>query len=125
MSCGVVCRCGSDLVLLWLWRRPAATALIGTLAWEPPCAAGAALKKTKQKIKKLNLLGIKFTSKIVWWASVLPVRLTPLGFYPRVISVPLICLSYPSSSVRPPTIMSAQIQWPVLMCVPGRASFLR
>ena len=33
-----------DLALLWLWRRPAATALIRPLAWEPPYAKGAALK---------------------------------------------------------------------------------
>ena len=30
--------------------RPTATALIGPLAWEPPCASGSALKKTKGKI---------------------------------------------------------------------------
>ena len=34
----------SDPALLWLWCRPAATALIGHLAWEPPCAARVALK---------------------------------------------------------------------------------
>ena len=28
LSCGVGCRLGSDLVLLWLWHRPAATAPI-------------------------------------------------------------------------------------------------
>ena len=28
-----------------LWRRPAATALIQALAWEPPYAAGVALKR--------------------------------------------------------------------------------
>ena len=39
----------ADPVLLWLWRRPAATALTGPLAWEPPYAAGAALEKTKKK----------------------------------------------------------------------------
>ena len=50
MSCGVGRRRGSDLVLLWLWYRPAATALIRPLAWEPPYAAGAALEKTKKKI---------------------------------------------------------------------------
>ena len=33
MSCGVGRRCGSDLVLLWLWCRLAATALIQPLAW--------------------------------------------------------------------------------------------
>ena len=43
-----------DLALLWLWRRPAATALIRPLAWEPPYASGAALGKYKKKktIKK-------------------------------------------------------------------------
>ena len=41
-----------DLALLWLWHRPAATALIRPLVWEPPYAAGAALKKKKKKKKK-------------------------------------------------------------------------
>ena len=44
MSCGVGHRQGLDLTLLWLWCTPAAVALIGPLAWEPPYAAGAALK---------------------------------------------------------------------------------
>ena len=53
MSCDVVCRRGSDPMLLWLWRRPVATAPIGLLAWESPYAAGAALEKAKrQKTKK-------------------------------------------------------------------------
>ena len=47
MSCGVGHRCGSDPALLWLWRSPAATALIHPLAWEPPYAPGAALEKQK------------------------------------------------------------------------------
>ena len=34
VSCGVGCRLGSDMVLLCLWRRRAATALIGHLAWD-------------------------------------------------------------------------------------------
>ena len=51
MSCGVGCRHGSDSKLLWLWWRPAATAPIQPLAWEPPYAAGAALQKKKQKKK--------------------------------------------------------------------------
>ena len=33
-----------DPSLLWLWCRPAVTALIGPLAWELPCATSAALK---------------------------------------------------------------------------------
>lgn len=38
-----------DLALLWLWCRPAAIAPVGTLAWEPPYAVGAALKSKKKK----------------------------------------------------------------------------
>ena len=45
MSCGVGHRLDSDPALLWLWRRSAATALIGPLAWEPPYAMDAALKR--------------------------------------------------------------------------------
>ena len=52
MSCGVGGRCGSDLVLLWLWCRQVATAPIRPLAWEPPYATGAALKSQKTKKKK-------------------------------------------------------------------------
>ena len=47
MSCGVGRRHSSDPMLLWLWHRPAAIAPIRPLAWEPPYAAGAALKKKK------------------------------------------------------------------------------
>ena len=36
-----------DPAWLWLWRRPAAIALIRPLSWEPPYAAGAALKSKK------------------------------------------------------------------------------
>ena len=52
MSCGVGRRHGQDPALLWLWYRPAATAPIGPVAWEPPYAVGVALeiaKKTKKK----------------------------------------------------------------------------
>ena len=45
MSHGVGHSHGSDPSLLWLWCRPVATAAIEALAWEPPCAVGAALKK--------------------------------------------------------------------------------
>ena len=55
MSCGVGYRHGSDLALLWLWRRPVATALIRPLAWEPPCAAGAAHEIAKRQKKKSKL----------------------------------------------------------------------
>ena len=52
MSCGVGHRHGLDLVWLWLWRRPAAAALIGPLARELPYAAGTTLKAKKKKKKK-------------------------------------------------------------------------
>ena len=46
-----------DLAWLWLWYRPAATALILPLAWEPPYAAGEALKKDKRQKKEKELPG--------------------------------------------------------------------
>ena len=41
-----------DLLLLWLWCRPAAVAPTGPLAWEPTYAGGAALKSKKKKKKE-------------------------------------------------------------------------
>ena len=54
MSCGVSRGCDSDHALLCLWSRPAAAALIRPLAWEPPFAAGAALKN-KTKVSKYDV----------------------------------------------------------------------
>ena len=46
MSCGV----GSDLGFLWLWRRPAAAAVIQPRALEQlPYAMAVALKRPKKK----------------------------------------------------------------------------
>ena len=43
-----------------LWGRPAATALIGPLPWEPPHAAGVALQRQKdKKIKNKNKINKK------------------------------------------------------------------
>ena len=69
---------GSDPALLWLWRRPAATAPIGPLAWEPPCAAGAAQEiakttttttkdKKKKKVLKITVTVLKMDSKKQGW----------------------------------------------------------
>ena len=41
-----------DAALLWLWCRPAVTAPIRPLAWEPSHAAEVALEKKKDKINK-------------------------------------------------------------------------
>ena len=59
MSCGVGCRRGLDPALLWLWPRPVATAPIRPLAWEPPCATGAAQEMAKKDQKKIFKLKIK------------------------------------------------------------------
>ena len=47
-------RCSLDLALLWLWRRLPAAAPVQPLAQELPYAAGAALKRKKQKQTNKN-----------------------------------------------------------------------
>ena len=54
LSCGVGHRLSLDPELLWLWCRPAIVAPIQPLAWEPPYAVGAALKRQKIFLKKRN-----------------------------------------------------------------------
>ena len=52
MNCGIGQRCSSDLVLvllLWLWHRLAAVALIQPLIWELPYAPGCGPKKQKKR----------------------------------------------------------------------------
>ena len=53
VSCGVGCRCGSDPVLLWLWRSWAA--LIQPLAWERAYTKGTTLKKRNKKKRERKL----------------------------------------------------------------------
>ena len=55
MSCGVGHRRSLDLVLLWLWYRRAAAALIHPLAWEFLHVMGAALKKKMLLLKKRKI----------------------------------------------------------------------
>ena len=57
MSCGVGRRCSLDPSLLWLWRRPVATAPIRPLAWEPPYATGVAQEMAKRPKKKKEIDG--------------------------------------------------------------------
>jgi len=52
VSCDGGHRCGLDLALLWLWCRPAATAPIRPLAWEPPYTEGATLKSKNKERRK-------------------------------------------------------------------------
>ena len=51
-SCGAGHRYGSDMVLLWLWHRPAATAPIQPLAWEFSYAVGVTLKSKAKQTNK-------------------------------------------------------------------------
>ena len=51
ISCGIGCRCGSDLVLLWLWCRPELW-LIQPLVQELPDAANVSVKRKRKKKKK-------------------------------------------------------------------------
>ena len=68
MSCRVGRRFDLDLVLLWLWCRPVATAPIWPLTWEPPYAAGATLKRKKEKKKntKKQLLELSLWLSGLW-----------------------------------------------------------
>ena len=52
MSCGVGHKHGSDLALLWLRCRLAATALIQPLAWKFPYAADVPHPPKKEKDSK-------------------------------------------------------------------------
>ena len=59
MSCGVGCRCNSDLA--WLWHRLAAVAsIIQSLAWEPPYATVVAPKRKRKKEKRELKLYMSF-----------------------------------------------------------------
>ena len=85
MSCGVGCRYALDPTLLWLWRRPAATAPIGPLAWESPYAAGAALEKAKTKQNK-KTQQIKQQQKTLW--ERIFAHLTNVGFHCNYALIP-------------------------------------
>ena len=82
MSCGVGLRHGSDLMLLWLWGRPAVIVPIQPLAWELPYAVGMALKRQKELI----IIIIK--------ESALFCGLTLTGPHPRVESSPKVSFFY-------------------------------
>ena len=47
MNCGVGRSPSWNMVLVWLWHRLAAAALIRPLTWELPYAVGVALKRKK------------------------------------------------------------------------------
>ena len=71
MSCGVGHRLGSDLVLLWLWCRPAAIAPMRPLVWEPPYATGVAVEKAEiqKKNKKQKTKRSVTVHNVLWVLS--------------------------------------------------------
>ena len=71
MSCGVGCKYGLDLALLWLWCRPAAAALTRPIAWEPPYVMGEALKDKRQtrKYNTIQYNTIKYNKIKLWKKS--------------------------------------------------------
>ena len=67
MSCGVDPRGVLDPMLLWLWCKPAAAALIEPLAWEPPYAAMRLLEKKKRtKSTPTTISGVR---AVVRWVK--------------------------------------------------------
>ena len=65
MSCGVGRRRSSDLMLLWLWCRLEAIALIGPLAWELPYVAHAVYAALKKFFFKFIICAIIFLNIII------------------------------------------------------------
>jgi len=103
VSCGVGCRHGSDPALLWLWRRLAATAPIGPLAWEPPYAAEAALEKAKRQKKKkivnaMSSVTLKTNLNWVYLSIYLSIYLSSIHLFLKEICL-LLYLSTPQSSM--------------------------
>ena len=68
-SCSIGLGYGSDLALLWLWSKSAAMALTGPLAWEPPHAKGAALKRQKYKNKTETDSDVKIKRMVTKWGE--------------------------------------------------------
>ena len=55
MSCGIDPRCSSDLVLLWLWCRPAAAAQFDAMGAAVKSKNLKKLKKRKEKRERVNI----------------------------------------------------------------------
>ena len=90
MSCGVGHRRGLDLALLWLWCKPAATAPVRLLAWEPPYAQGATLKKKKKK-KEPGRVRAKTIALALWMMTALHFLL--LACLDLIDRLPHVCLT--------------------------------
>ena len=83
MSFWVGRRCGLDPVLLWLWRRLAATALNQPLARKLPYTAGVALKRKKKERKKERLIQCGFGIK-EFLSNMTYLPYSHSSFYPQI-----------------------------------------
>ena len=77
-------RHGSDLALLWLWL--AAVAPVGPLAWKPPFAVGAALKrqKTKDQKKKISIFMYRAGKRKIFYEKRKRILLLVNSYHPLV-----------------------------------------
>ena len=87
--------------MLWLWWRSAARAPIQPLAWEPPYAAGVALKRQKMKIKnkkwKKKFLGGLYTFR----SNLLHVTLYLMSIMSFLLALLLVFYIQPGGDVPP------------------------
>ena len=83
-----------DPALLWLWCRLAAAALNRPLAWEPPCAVGAALKRQKRETTSETMCPSRYhLSRYCWrrwWWWWWWRRMRLMDYWLKAI--PLVCL---------------------------------
>ena len=97
--CVVGCRGGSDLALLWLRRRPAATPPTGPLAWEPPYATGVALKFSKKKKKAMSWLATYMPNSVISHMIADFIGSKSLKIHPIVLSIHYTAWACPHSHV--------------------------
>ena len=69
MSCGVGCRRGSDPELLWLWRRPVATDLIGPLGLGTSIYHGSGPRNSKKDKTNKQTTTVASVTAAAWIQS--------------------------------------------------------
>ena len=127
-------RCSRDLALLWLWlwHRLAAAAPNRPLAWKLPYAAGAVLKKKKnrERKEKEKIYCRTLLESLVKWGIRRKRDGAGMGTNQDVFPGSLIqAYSYPPQPPRPPTPIAnaPSSTWPLAMVpprLPTRWTFL-
>ena len=112
MSCGVGHRLGSDPVLLWLRRRPAAITWIRPLAWELPYATEAAPEKAKRQKKKSHGNWVEITLYLYMVCGdmdILTILIAPIHEH-RILSIYL--MSFTVSFINAMYFQSTELSYP-------------